>query len=136
MASVRLNVFANLFGQGWRTAMGIVFVPFYIAILGIEAYGLIAIFTLLQAWLTILDMGMRPTLNREMARFLGGAHDAQSIRNVLRTMELLAVVVAWSIGLECVGLASDELASNRRHQLPCSGSRVYRDGYRDGPAFC
>ncbi len=111
MASVRLNVFANLFGQGWRTAMGIVFVPFYIEILGIEAYGLIAIFALLQAWLAILDMGMTPTLSREMARFLGGAHDAQSIRDVLRTMEVVASIIAVAIGLAIWG-ASDWLSTH------------------------
>jgi hypothetical protein len=53
--------------------MSLAFVPLYIKYLGIEAYGLIGIFVMLQAWLTLLDMG---ALGREMARFTGGGHDA------------------------------------------------------------
>ena len=67
--------------------MMLFFIPLYIKYLGIEAYGLIGIFALLQAWLALLDMGMTPTLSREMARFTGGAHDAQSIRDLLHVSE-------------------------------------------------
>jgi len=59
--------------------MSLAFVPLYIKYLGIEAYGLIGVFAILQAWLRLLDMGMKPAINREMARFTGGAHNAQSI---------------------------------------------------------
>lgn len=81
--------------------MGLAFVPVYINYLGIEAYGLIGIFAMLQAWLTLLDMGMTPTISREMARFTGGAHDARSIRDLLRSVELIALGVA---GLIAVGI--------------------------------
>ena len=70
--SLRRNVLANYLGQGWRAIMSLAFVPVYIKYLGIEAYGLIGIFVMLQAWLTLLDMGMKPALAREMARFTGG----------------------------------------------------------------
>ena len=66
--------------------MGVVFVPVYIHYLGIESYGLIGLFALLQAWLTLLDMGMTPTLSREMARFTGGSSDGQSLRDLLRSV--------------------------------------------------
>ena len=59
--------------------MGFVFVPVYISYLGIEAYGLIGLFATLQAWLSLLDLGLSPTLNREMARLRGGAHTAEPI---------------------------------------------------------
>jgi hypothetical protein len=52
--------------------MGLAFIPLYIKYHGIEAYGLIGLFALLQAWLGLLDMGMTPILGREMARFTGG----------------------------------------------------------------
>ena len=87
--SLKKNVVANFLGQGWRALMGLVFIPLYIKYLGIEAYGLIGIFALLQAWLALLDMGMRPALGREMARFTSGAHNAQSIRDLLRTIEVI-----------------------------------------------
>lgn len=81
--------------------MGIVFVPFYIKYLGIEAYGLIGLFAVLQAWLGLLDLGMSPTLNREMARLTAGAHTADtaatSILDILRSIEVVAIVIALLI---------------------------------------
>lgn len=88
------NLAANYLGQGWRVAMSLAFVPAYVHYLGIEAYGLIGIFATLQAWLALLDMGMKPALAREMARFTGGLHDAQSIWDLLRSIELVSVALA------------------------------------------
>lgn len=97
--SLKKNVIANYFGQGWAALMGLAFIPLYIKYLGIEAYGLIGIFAMLQAWLTLLDMGMTPTLGREMARFTGGGHDAQSIRNLLRSIVTIGLCIALIVFL-------------------------------------
>ena len=91
--------------------MGVVFIPLYIKYLGIEAYGLIGIFAILQAWLALLDMGMRPALSREMARFTGGAHDTQSIRDLLRSVEIIGVAIAGVVALG-IWAASGWLASD------------------------
>lgn len=74
--------------------MGFVFAPLYIKYLGVEAYGLIGVFTVLQAWLSLLDMGMTPALGREMARFMAGAHSSESIRDLLRSIEIVAIAIA------------------------------------------
>lgn len=97
--SLKKNVLANYLGQGWTALMGLAFVPLYIKYLGMEAYGLIGVFAILQAWLTLLDMGMTPTLNREMARYTAGAHTAQSIRDLLRSLEVICFAVATLIGV-------------------------------------
>lgn len=97
--SLQKNVLANYIGQGWTALMGLAFVPLYIKYLGMEAYGLIGVFAILQAWLSLLDMGMTPTLNREMARYKAGAHSAQSIRDLLRTLEVICFSVALLIGI-------------------------------------
>lgn len=94
--------------------MGIAFVPLYIKYLGMEAYGLIGVFAILQAWLSLLDMGMTPTLNREMARYTAGAHTAQSIRDLLRSLEILGGLVAIVI-VALVWLAADWLGNNWFH---------------------
>ncbi len=91
--------------------MGLAFVPLYIKYLGIEAYGLIGLFALLQAWLSLLDMGMTPTLSREMARFTGDCHTAESIRDLLRTIEIIALAIALLITIG-VALGSDWVASS------------------------
>lgn len=75
--------------------MGLAFVPLYIKYLGMEAYGLIGLFVVLQTWLSMLDLGMTPTLNREVARYTAGVHSAKSIRDLVRTFE----TVCCGIGL-------------------------------------
>lgn len=91
--------------------MSLAFVPLYIKYLGIEAYGLIGIFALLQTWMWLLDMGMTPTLSREMARYTGGAHDAQSIRDLLRSIEIIGLSIAALVALG-IWAASGWLASD------------------------
>jgi len=97
--------------------MGLAFVPLYIKYLGIEAYGVIGIFAMLQAWLAMLDMGMISALSREMARFTGGAHNAQSIRDLLRSIEIIGlgitVLIASGIWLASGWLASDWLKAEK-----------------------
>ena len=97
------NLVSNFIGQGWTALMGLAFIPLYISYLGMEAYGLIGLFGVLIAWLSLLDMGMTPTLSREMARFTGGQHSAESIRDLLRSIEFImlgvAVLMAFSMAL-------------------------------------
>jgi O-antigen/teichoic acid export membrane protein len=110
---LRRNLIANYLGQGWTALMGLAFIPLYIKYLGIEAYGLIGLFALLQAWLSLLDLGMTPTLGREMARFTAGSHSAQSIRDLLRSIEIIAfgiaVLIASSIALSSNWIATSWL---------------------------
>jgi len=109
--ALKRNLIANYLGQGWAALMGLAFVPLYIKYLGIEAYGLIGLFAVLQAWLSLLDMGMTPTLGREMARFTAGTHSNESIRDLLRSIEIIAVGVAVLIA-GGVALGSDWIATS------------------------
>jgi len=108
--SVKKNIIANYVGQGWRALMGLAFVPLYIEYLGIEAYGLIGIFAVLQAWLALLDFGMKPALGREMGRLTGGSHTPQSIRDLLRTIEVLSLILSGAIAA-AICAAADWLAT-------------------------
>ncbi len=108
---LKRNLLANYLGQGWVALMGFAFIPLYIKFLGIEAYGLIGLFTVLQAWLRLFDMGMAPTLNREMARFTGGAINVTSIRDLLRSIECVTLGVAFVTVLGLY-LSSNWLASS------------------------
>jgi len=68
MSRVRFNVAANIGGQVWSVLLAIVCTPFFIKLLGIEGYALIAFYLVLQATLQILDLGFATTVNREVAR--------------------------------------------------------------------
>ena len=108
---LKRNLIANFLGQGWSALMSLAFVPLYIHYLGIEAYGVIGLFALLQSWLTLLDMGMTPTLSREMARFTGGGSNVDSVRDLLRSIECVACLVALFMA-GGVWLASGWLATS------------------------
>lgn len=117
--SIKKNTLANYLGQGWTALMGFVFIPLYIKYLGVEAYGLIGIFSLLNAWLSLLDVGMTPALGREMARYTGGAHSRQSIRDMLRSVEIIGFAISTLIALG-IWASSNWLATDwlRVGQLP------------------
>jgi O-antigen/teichoic acid export membrane protein len=108
---LKKNVIANFLGQGWIALMGMAFVPLYVKYLGAEAYGLIGIFALLQAWLALFDLGMTPALGREMARFRGGGHSVEAVLDLLRSIEVIGFVIAGLIALGIWG-ASSWLASD------------------------
>ena len=91
--------------------IGIVLVPVYIEYLGMEAYGLIGIFGVLQAWLVLVDLGLRPALGREMARFTAGAHSAEWIRDLLRSVEVVGIALSAAVFLG-VAFGSPWLAEN------------------------
>ena len=108
---LKRNLIANYLGQGWTALMGLAFIPLYIKYLGIESYGLIGLFAVLSTCLSLFDMGMTPTLSREMARFTGGSHDAESIRDLLRSIEVLTVSIALLIAAG-VALGAPWIATN------------------------
>jgi len=79
--------------------MSLAFIPYYIKFLGIEAYGLIGLFALLLICFTFLDMGIAPTVNREMAKYTASANSIQYIRDLLHTLEIIIFSIAVSIVL-------------------------------------
>jgi O-antigen/teichoic acid export membrane protein len=79
--------------------MSLAFVPLYIRLLGIEAYGLIGMFAVLQSCLALLDGGTRPALAREMARFTAGARSAESTRDLLRSVEIVCAALSLGIAI-------------------------------------
>ncbi len=92
--SLKRNILANYVSQIYVVIIGIVMLPLYLKYMGAEAYGLVGFFAMLQAWFTLLDMGLTPTMARETARFRGGATDALSYRRLVRALEGIFLFVA------------------------------------------
>ncbi len=92
--SLKRNIVANYVSQVYGTLIAILVVPIYVRYMGIEAYGLIGFFTMLQVWFQLLDLGLTPTMAREAARFRGGAVDALALRSLLRALEGLFFALA------------------------------------------
>jgi O-antigen/teichoic acid export membrane protein len=96
------HVLANLVGSAWAAIIGIAFVPIYVSRLGIESYGLIGFIATLQVWFSLLDMGFTTTLNREMAQASKSPNSSSSLRNLLRTLELIVLAIAIVIAITLI----------------------------------
>ena len=110
--TLKKNILANYLGNFWTSLMGLVFIPSYIFYLGMESYGLIGFFAVLQASLLLLDGGVTPTVSREMSRFTGGLHSPETIRDLLRTMETMI------FGIACIFILSVLLSTSYRQPIP------------------
>ena len=108
---MKRQLVANYVGQSWTALMGLAFVPVYVSYLGLESYGLIGVYAILQAMLSLLDLGLTPAVGREMARFKAGAHSSISIKSLLRSIETVTVVIAALI-TGSIAFYSDWLAAN------------------------
>jgi O-antigen/teichoic acid export membrane protein len=88
------GLLANFVGTGWSALMQLVCTPLYVKFLGIEAYGLIGFYLMFQAMMQVLDLGLSPTMNREMARYSAQPEKGAEARDLVRTLE----VGYWLIG--------------------------------------
>ena len=118
--SVVHNTTISYLGQAYALLVGILIMPFYLRHLGAEVYGVIGFYTVLQAWLTLLDAGMSPSLVREVAHHQGAAREQHLAGWLLRSFELIFLPLA----LLCVlgtWLASPWIAGewlNAQHLAP------------------
>lgn len=142
--SVKGSVAATVASRAYLIVVGIVMLPLYLRQLGPEAYGLIALFFVLQVWFQLLDFGLTPTLARQGARQRAGALSALDFRLLLRSLEgvLLAVSVLAGLtlflGAEAIAqrwlkvefLATQEVASSLKTMAFCVSLRLLGDLYR------
>lgn len=91
----KLGLLANFTGSAWSVLVQLVCVPLYIRFMGIEAFGLIGFYLMFQAMLQVLDLGLSPTMSREMARYSVQPDKADEARDLVRTLE----IGYWLIGI-------------------------------------
>ncbi len=85
------NYLAGLSNSIWSALVTLAVVPFYLKYLGIEAYGLVGFLVFTQGIVQLLDVGLGPTISREVARYTAQG-DLPSASQLLRTL----AVVYWS----------------------------------------
>lgn len=92
--NIKRNAIANYIGQGYTILIGIAITPLYLQYLGAEAYGLVGFFALLQAWLNLLDLGLNPTLARQVAYARGQENGFEFFKRLLKSFELIFLFIA------------------------------------------
>lgn len=114
MPVLRRNIFANYAGHAWMAAMSLLFIPFYIRLLGMEAFGLVGFMLAMQMLALLLDLGMGSVLNRELARRSHDAVARASRADLVRTFEWLLWPVTALLAL-AFWLAAGPLAVHWLH---------------------
>ena len=114
MPALRRNILANYAGQAWIALVTVVFAPLYIRVLGMEAFGLVGLMLSIQSLSSLLDFGMGGMLNREISRRIHAHDKAGSLRNLVRSCELLVWPLALAIAI-VIWLASGPLADDWLH---------------------
>jgi O-antigen/teichoic acid export membrane protein len=93
--SVKRNIAANYVGRAASLAANFVFVPIYVSIVGVEAYGVIAFYTLLLTFTALADVGLSATFSRQAAQMA----DSKSLGQLLIAAEK---VLLFSVGACCL----------------------------------
>lgn len=112
--SVFSNAVANAVGRVWSAGLQFVFVPVYVKLLGPEEYGLIAFYTTLLLSLTFLDLCISPVLGREFGRLAELQDSTSSMRNLLRSMEIISLGMAAFVSAMVI-FSAPWLATNWIH---------------------
>lgn len=106
---MKATLFASYVTQVYISLIGIILMPLYLNYLGPEAFGLVGLLIMLQAWMPILDMGLTPVLMREMSRFRAGkltaleaANRLHALEVILGTVAVVVVVLLW-VGGDWIG---------------------------------
>ena len=112
-SNLKLKLLASYFGQTYVALVGVVIAPLYVRFLGTDGYGLIGVFTLLQSWMVLLDLGFSATLVRETARFGAGKLPPAEFRHLIHVLG--RVFLASGIAFAVVGVVAAPWVS--RHWL-------------------
>ena len=84
--------------------MALFFMPYYIDTMGAEAFALIGVFIALSNILSIIDMGISPTLNRELAAG-SVSNNIEIMRNTLRSLEYIYIPMLALLALLLLALS-------------------------------
>lgn len=93
--SLSRNIIFNYLGRAYSVGATYLFIPFYVSILGVEAYGIIAFYSVVVTFVAIADAGLSVAFAREIAR---GA-DRTRLVNLLSTIEVL--LGSTTVALAC-----------------------------------
>ncbi len=101
------NIAANYVGKLWTVAAIYLFVPFYVEILGLPAYGLIAFHTVALTILFVADAGLSAAFSRQAAR----ESRSDALLDQLTSVEIV-LLAALACGGLVMFIAAPYIASN------------------------
>ncbi len=102
---VAKNVSWNILGGVWTGLLVVLATPLYVSNLGLDGYGVIGLWLMLQVMMGLLDMGIGASLIRGFASAPQGDSGSVIRRDLLRTLEVLHCAIALAMTLALAGSA-------------------------------
>ncbi|WP_332671337.1 lipopolysaccharide biosynthesis protein [Aromatoleum sp.] len=123
--SIRKNIGLNFVGNAWNGALIVLTTPWYISMLGMEGYGLVAFWQLLLYIFLIFDFGLGASLLKEFAAYRGGGRPPGAYRTLLGTVERICLAIALLVGVAIL-FAAPWIASSwlRLEVLPADDAEL------------
>lgn len=105
------NIVSNIFTKVFTSFIALIFVPIYVSIIGLDYFGIIAIFTLISSIFGIFDLGISNSLNRLIAVNIDNTNSYSKLINQTKALEILY----WLIGLilALIGIALSRFISEQ-----------------------
>ncbi len=86
--SISKNILLSLFSRGWSVVLNLLLTPFYLKMIGVEAFALIGITLSIHAISTLFDLGLGSAITMETATLRAQGRDA-SLLDLFRTGEIV-----------------------------------------------
>lgn len=102
LSHLHRNMAFNYAGQLYSTLIGIIVLPLFLREVGAEAYGLIGFYTLIQSWMTLMDIGMTPTLGREVSRLRADVNESKRLVTLVNSLEVIFCTIAALVLLSLI----------------------------------
>jgi len=88
------NIFFNFIGKIYFALIALIITPQYFQNFETEAFGLIGIYLMFQAWSNLLDIGLSPALGRQAAISAGNVSNLANFRIILRGFEIIFLLIS------------------------------------------
>lgn len=142
-STVPLHLVANVAGRLWVLLANFAFVPIYLHLLGLENFGVVALFTAVSGIIAFLDLGLSPTLSRELHDQRSGPRERADLLytyEVVYTAVVGAVIVlafvvpeaAFSAFLSPTDLARPQVAGSVRLVFAAAAAQMLLNFYVAG----
>ena len=88
------NSFANYAGQVYNSLAILIATPFFFNFFGPETYALIGFYGLMLFWVKLLDLGLSPTLAREIATLNSRKYHIKTTYELLKSFETIFLIIS------------------------------------------
>nr|WP_321278085.1 oligosaccharide flippase family protein [uncultured Vibrio sp.] len=95
--SLQKDTLVNYISRGYLGLIGIAISPLFFHFLGSESFGIISVFTVIQTWLQLLDLGLSNTLSRESAKYKSGCYKKNEFNNLLKYIRLFYFILSFCL---------------------------------------